>query len=478
MAHLVTGYAGQAHIKSADEGAFNASFFGDGQYITELGNQFEGSIINNNTVRISDGDGLMYGRHFRIEPNTYEDLTITTGTAGKNRIDLICMTYEKNPDDETERCYLQVIKGTEADGTPSVPEYTNGNIIEGASFNQMPLYKVIIEGVVLSRIERLFATIPPYEMIATSFSNTNLLVNGAFQVWQRGESFTGTSDKVIYSADRWTSQLDCNVTRNYGHGIRHKITKECYGAFSQLLEVSNEMYNFFVNKRLTLSVHMKTNRVMTLKMGLKNHPDNIVTKENEWGTYTVPITPINDDFVSKDGRYSLEVCAFLGNFEINDVIDLSLVKLEFGECATSYVVPLYNDELIRCGSPDNSSNFGYKSGFLSKSDVVDNLESDRADLPLSARMGSELNKKINDYYKLSVTTPSNDTITKVADYPNGYTYDNTFVESAYVVYDGQKRFINESGAGVCLVLKTDAIYLYASGTSYRGKQYCAILKKY
>ena len=166
MAHLVTGYAGQAHIQSADEGAFNASFFGDGQYVMEQGNCFEGSIIDNNTVRILDGNGLMYGRHFRIEPNAYEDMTITTGTAGTNRIDLICMTYEKDAVDETEKVYLQVIKGTETTGTAAVPEYTDGNILEGATLNQMPLYTVKIEGVVLSDITPLFETIPTYKALA------------------------------------------------------------------------------------------------------------------------------------------------------------------------------------------------------------------------------------------------------------------------------------------------------------------------
>lgn len=171
MVHLVTGYAGYAHIKSADDGAFNASFFGAGQYVMEFGNQFEGSIIDNSTVRILDGDGLMYGRHFRIEPNTYEDLNIATGTAGTSRIDLICMTYEKKPNDETEKVVLQVIKGTETAGTPSVPEYTDGNILEGASLNQMPLYKVKIEGVVLSDIEPVFKTIPSYEGLAKKYAD-------------------------------------------------------------------------------------------------------------------------------------------------------------------------------------------------------------------------------------------------------------------------------------------------------------------
>ena len=164
MAHLVTGYAGHAHIKSEDAGAFNAALIGSGQYVMDTGNKFSGSIINNNTVRILDGEGIMYGRHFRIEPGSYEDMTIDTGTAGKNRIDLIVMEYSKNADDETESVQLKVIKGTETSGTASVPSYTDGDILDGASKNQMPLYKVALAGVVLSTITPLFSTIPSYSV--------------------------------------------------------------------------------------------------------------------------------------------------------------------------------------------------------------------------------------------------------------------------------------------------------------------------
>lgn len=134
------------------------------------GNQFEGSILDNNTVRILDGNGLMYGRHFRMQRNTYEDITITTGTAGKNRADLICMTYEKNGNDGTEKACLQVVKGVETEGEAVTPDFTDGNILEGASFNQMPLYKVLIKGVVLSEIVPLFQVIPTYKELAEKYA--------------------------------------------------------------------------------------------------------------------------------------------------------------------------------------------------------------------------------------------------------------------------------------------------------------------
>lgn len=169
MAHLVTGYAGHAHIKSEDDGAFNAALLGSGQYVMDAGNKFSGSILNNNTIRILDGEGIMYGRHFRIEPGSYEDLTIETGTAGKNRIDLIVMEYSKNADDETESVQLKVIKGTETTGTASIPSHTDGDILGGASVSQMPLYKVAIAGVVLSTITPLFSTIPSYAVTLSNY---------------------------------------------------------------------------------------------------------------------------------------------------------------------------------------------------------------------------------------------------------------------------------------------------------------------
>ena len=168
--HLITGYKGKEHIQSKDARSFNAAMFGAGEFVMEIGEQIGASITNNNTVRVLDGDILMQGAHIRIETGTYEDLTVTTGTAGKKRIDLIVMTYEKDASQGTELAFLEVIKGTETEGTASVPEYTTGVLSEGALKNQMPVYKVEIEGVVLSTIEPLFKTIQTYKKLAEQYA--------------------------------------------------------------------------------------------------------------------------------------------------------------------------------------------------------------------------------------------------------------------------------------------------------------------
>lgn len=170
MVHLITGYKGTEHIQSQDARSFNTAMFGSGEFVMDIGKHLEASIINNSTVRILDGDILMQGGHIRIETDTYEDLTIITGTAGTNRYDLIVMTYEKNPNDGTEMAYLEVLKGTETPGIPVEPSCISGNLASGAMKNQMPLYRVTIEGVVLTNIEQLFSTIPTYKTLAEQYA--------------------------------------------------------------------------------------------------------------------------------------------------------------------------------------------------------------------------------------------------------------------------------------------------------------------
>lgn len=227
MVHLITGYAGTEHITSADDGSFNAAFFGDGQNVMQIGNQFSASIINNNTVRILDGDGLMYGRHFRIPKNTYEDVTIKTGEAGKNRIDIICVEYSKNASSGIESTAIKVIEGTPAVSAVQ-PTPTNGNILNGATLNQMPLYKVEVEDVVLKRVTKLFTIIPTYKALAeqaaldfaakvdekaASLATKDDVETAISEVQSAASAAQGTADTAVSKANTAQSTADTAVTK-------------------------------------------------------------------------------------------------------------------------------------------------------------------------------------------------------------------------------------------------------------------------
>lgn len=156
---LITGRSGTPHIASEDVGAFNASIWSNDEYVLPEGLKLNYEIIDNNTIRIYDGDGVMQGRHFRIPSNTYKDVSIENGTVSMKRNDLIVARYVKNNDTAVEECILHVIKGT-AGSTAVDPEYTHGDIVyDGDLINEMPLYRVSLDGSNISSVTQLFTIV-------------------------------------------------------------------------------------------------------------------------------------------------------------------------------------------------------------------------------------------------------------------------------------------------------------------------------
>lgn len=157
--HLVTGYAGQAHVTAADDGSFNRAVFGSGQYVFDFGSKFAASVVSNNKITIADGDLLMQGRHVRLAEGATVDLTITNGTQGKKRNDLIVARYTKDAISGVEQVNLVVIQGTAVDSDPADPEYTSGDIINDHDLlNDMPLYRVPLDGLNVGTPVALFSS--------------------------------------------------------------------------------------------------------------------------------------------------------------------------------------------------------------------------------------------------------------------------------------------------------------------------------
>ena len=154
--NIVTGMTGVAHITSDDDRCFNASILGKGKYVFEYGKKFSPNIINNNLVRIHDGMCINQGTQMGIELNGYEDVTIENGVSGSKRNDLIVMRYERNADTSIEKASLVVIKGT-AGATATDPSYISGNILDGGDLiDDMPLFRVKIESLTITAVEKLF----------------------------------------------------------------------------------------------------------------------------------------------------------------------------------------------------------------------------------------------------------------------------------------------------------------------------------
>ncbi len=158
--HLITGYKGEKHVTSADQGSYNAALWGNDEFVLERGNQFSYEIISNTKVKILDGDLMCQGRHARVED--YEEMLIDNGDQGLNRHDLIVAEYTKQSGSGIEAMTLKVIKGTPAASAVD-PAVTTGSILGGDLIHQMPLYRVKLENINLVAVEKLFETVETME---------------------------------------------------------------------------------------------------------------------------------------------------------------------------------------------------------------------------------------------------------------------------------------------------------------------------
>lgn len=167
---IITGATGTEHVTAADDGSLLATLFGTSQFVLPLGNQLEHEVISATKIRIKSGDLMVHGRYARIPHGTYDEVTIENGATGYNRNDLIVCRYEET--DGIESMTLKVVKGTPSTGAAADPTVTTGNILNGDSVHEFPLYRVKLSGINLSSVEKLFT------------------------VWAMNETHTHTADQL------------------------------------------------------------------------------------------------------------------------------------------------------------------------------------------------------------------------------------------------------------------------------------------
>ena len=165
---IVTGHVGSAHVTSWQDRDLNQGIFGPDTYILNVGSKLAATIISNNEIRIADGTLVMQGCQGVIQKGTYDTISIDNGTQGLKRNDLICAQYTKSAG--VESMSLVVIKGTAA-STPSDPSYTSGDIQNGDTPVQVPVYRVVLDGLTLTSVDALVDVQDNIDDIGTSIGN-------------------------------------------------------------------------------------------------------------------------------------------------------------------------------------------------------------------------------------------------------------------------------------------------------------------
>lgn len=169
---LVDGRAGKPHINGDDLGDFKAGILGDEGYVFDRGNTLAATLNDANSVTIDTGSGIMpiSGRHFRV--TSPENATITSGTQGQNRNDLIVLRPTTATDDTTvESVAVVVLRGTPTDGSAADPETEDTDLV---------LYRIQLTGVSVADPIALFSVMVPYNKFRTSIDQIEISIAGSF----------------------------------------------------------------------------------------------------------------------------------------------------------------------------------------------------------------------------------------------------------------------------------------------------------
>ena len=159
--HLVTGYAGRAHVTAADHGSLWENAIRGGDYILNSGQNFAPTVVSANEIRLADGEGVTQGRHFKIDPGATESVPVESGAQGVVRSDLIVARYMKDAATGIESHEFAAITGTAVAADPVDPDYTTGNInADGDILHEFPVYRVSIEGLNVVAVTPLFEPQP------------------------------------------------------------------------------------------------------------------------------------------------------------------------------------------------------------------------------------------------------------------------------------------------------------------------------
>lgn len=215
---IITGYTGKPHVTSEQDRDVNIGVVGEGSYVLRTGMQLAAEVSSNNEIKIRDGVLMHQGCTASIKKNTYDSLTITNGSQGMKRVDLIVARYEKNQDSGIESLDLKVIQGTPSESNPAAPQYTEGDIQAGDYVADMPLYQVIIEGLNITEVKEMFKVIGSNKDLSNKVAELNKNITSVKSVNKNITKMIAGS-KVVNAKASTSVQVFTNSEINKALGV-------------------------------------------------------------------------------------------------------------------------------------------------------------------------------------------------------------------------------------------------------------------
>lgn len=151
---LVDGKAGTAHISSEDKAIIHQAKFSKSDVVFDWGEAFKCSMSSSNRATVGTGCASIQGLDWHV--TAAESVTISNGSQGMKRNDIICAHYNRNPKNGNELVELVVLKGSPNATAAADPTIPSGKILSGAVDAYMPLWRIPLDGITVGTPVRLF----------------------------------------------------------------------------------------------------------------------------------------------------------------------------------------------------------------------------------------------------------------------------------------------------------------------------------
>ena len=170
---IVSGRTGSPHVTSQQFRQMLEGIIGQGSYIITSGENLKPELSSNNLLKIRSGMMAHHGCISCVDIGTYDEVTLTNGSQGMKRIDLIVNRYTRNAETEVENCSWKVIQGTPVASNPAVPAYTSGNLQNGDLVDDCPAFEVHYDGINVTEVKSLLSVTDGLSELNSKLTTTN-----------------------------------------------------------------------------------------------------------------------------------------------------------------------------------------------------------------------------------------------------------------------------------------------------------------